>query len=138
MRREFKLMPEDREFLENSGLQWLTIKDNSQLWVIIEGYDLPIGYVQKKVDIAFNIPSGYPRSQLDMVYFSPAINRIDSKSIPALSSKIIDNETWQRWSRHRTTSNPWREGVDNISTHFALIEFWLIREFKIRPYEISA
>ncbi len=138
MKREFELMPEDHEFITNLGLRWQTLKDKGQLWVVLHDYNLPYGYKQEKVDVAINIPSGYPRAQIDMVYFSPAISRVDNKPIRALASRIIDNKQWQRWSRHRTSQNPWREGVDNISTHLALVEFWLIREFKIRPYEISA
>jgi len=137
MRREFNLMPEDLEFVESSGLQWETIKDRNQLWVILYDYTLPAGYNQKNVDIAINIPSGYPRAQIDMVYFFPAISRVDGKAIGALSNRAMDNMSWQRWSRHRTPQNPWREGVDNIATHLGLIEFWLVREFKLRPHEVS-
>lgn len=137
MRRDFDIFPEDLEFLENSGFQWEAIKDRNQLWIVIYDYPLPKGYNQKLINVAVNIPSGYPRAQIDMVYFYPAISREDGKPIGALTNRAIDGKNWQRWSRHRTHENPWREGIDNIATHLALVEFWLIREFKLRPHAIS-
>lgn len=137
-RREFDLSDEDQGFLETLGLPWETIRERGQLWVLIHNYQLPLGYAQKVVSIAINIPSSYPRAQLDMVYFYPSISRKDGHRIGALTTLAMDNKTWQRWSRHRTRHNPWREGVDNISTHFALIENWLQREFNKIPYEVPA
>lgn len=138
MRRQFDLLKEDQDYLEFLGLPWETIKEGRMLWVLIHDYELPNGYEPKKVSVAINIAAGYPRTQLDMVYFSPSISRTDSKPIGALAQQTIDGKIWQRWSRHRTKQNPWREGVDNLVTHVALIEFWLDREFQIRPYAIPA
>ncbi|WP_299533575.1 E2/UBC family protein [Ulvibacterium sp.] len=137
-RQEFDLSDEDQGFLEALGLPWETIKERGQLWVLIHNYEPPLGYAQKVVSIAINIPSSYPRAQLDMVYFYPSISRKDGYRIGALTNLVMDNKTWQRWSRHRTRNNPWREDVDNISTHFALIENWLQREFNKIPYEVPA
>lgn len=138
MRREFDLLVEDQGFLENFGLPWETLKEDSMLWTVVHQYPLPEGYVQPFVSVAVHIPSGYPRTQLDMVYFDPHLSRLDKQPINALSQRNIDNKVWQRWSRHRSRQNPWRDGVDSLSTHFALIEYWLLREFVIKPYAISA
>lgn len=138
MKRQFNLLPEDQEFVESLGLPWETFTDRGLQWVVIQNYHIPKGYHQKEVSIAILIPAGYPRTQLDMVYFLPSISRRDGKPIKALSNMRIDNQSWQRWSRHRTSKNPWRAEVDNLSTHFALIDHWLEREFLINPYEVSA
>jgi len=137
-RHEFDLSDDDQGFLQTLGLPWETIKERGQLWVLIHNFEPSNGYVQNQVTVAINIPSAYPRAQLDMVYFFPAISRKDGHRIGALTTLALDNKTWQRWSRHRTVKNPWREGVDNISTHFALIENWLQREFNKIPYEVPA
>jgi len=138
MRRQFDLLSEDQEFLENLGLPWETITDGRLFWVFQHNHQLPLGYSNRDVSVAVNIPGGYPRAQLDMVYFCPTITRLDKMPIGALSQMNIDGQIWQRWSRHRTSKNPWREGVDSLATHFALIDFWLEREFILKPYAVPA
>lgn len=138
MRRQFDLLLEDQEFLESLGLPWEAINDCGTLWIIVHELPLLEGYIQRSASVAINLASGYPRAQLDMAYFYPPIKRGDNNPIGALANRQIDGKNWQRWSRHRTPRNPWREGIDNLSTHFALIEDWLEREFKLRPYAIPA
>lgn len=138
MRKQFELFEEDQDYLESLGLPWETIVEGKMLWILVHEFKLPEGYKQEKVALAINMPAGYPRTQLDMVYFHPAITRNDNQPIGALAQQNIDGNSWQRWSRHRTRKNTWREGVDNLATHFALIENWLEREFKLRPYAVSA
>lgn len=67
-----------------------------------------------------------------MVYFYPHLNRTDNKLINALANQLIETTTYQRWSRHRTSVNPWRPGLDNLQTHLMLVDYWLEREFTIR------
>ena len=59
-----------------------------------------------------------------MVYVHPALARADGREIAAISNDDFDGRQWQRWSRHRTGENPWRPGVDNLATHFGLVEHW--------------
>lgn len=131
MRKEFDLPEDDVDFLNAEGFKWETILSNGN-WVIIKDYPVPSGYSVDKVDIALKIDHGYPTAQIDMVYFNPPLLRKDNKIIGALSSRTIDSENWQRWSRHRTGTNPWREEVDGLSTHMSLVNYWLEREFNIR------
>lgn len=133
MRREFELLKEDQEYLDSIGLAWETIISQGFNWVLIHEYSLVNHYKPTKVSIAIELAVGYPRAQLDMVYFYPAISRVDYRPIGALADRIIDGKNWQRWSRHRTASNPWREGIDNLSTHMACVEYWLERELKLYP-----
>ena len=95
-------------------------------------YDFPVpkGYQQLHVEVNVRIESGYPDSQIDMVYVHPALRRLDNTPISAISSEEFDGKQWQRWSRHRTSENPWRPGVDNLATHFALVEDWFARELQ--------
>jgi hypothetical protein len=64
-----------------------------------------------------------------MVYFRQHLARTDGKTINALSSGSIVGEPWQRWSRHRTSRNPWRIGIDDVASHLSLVDDWLGREF---------
>lgn len=137
MRREFQLLAEDEDFLNSLGLSWEAIIYQGIHWILIHNYSVPEGFRPKNVSVAIELSSGYPRTQLDMIYFFPEISRVDGNQIGALTHRAIDGKNFQRWSRHRTGQNPWREGVDNISTHMALVEYWFEREFKVRPRAIS-
>jgi hypothetical protein len=128
LRRQFSLPAADEHYLDRLDLEWETVKDAGQLWLLIHGWKLPRGYNVAVVRLALQIPGGYADSQIDMVYFFPPLERTDRRSIGALSSQLLCGENYQRWSRHRTAVNPWRPGVDDISTHLTLVDDWLSRE----------
>jgi hypothetical protein len=129
MKRDFVLPIEDIVFLDGLERQWETINDQGMQWVLIHNYPIPFGYNVNHVLVAIKIETGYPRAALDMAYFFPAIQRVDGKAINALSLQNIDGKAFQRWSRHRTPQNPWREGVDDLSTHLVMVSFWFEQEF---------
>lgn len=137
-RRQFTLLDEDVEFLESLGLPWETLSESTGRWVVIYNYAVCPGYNVDKVTVAIKVEPGYPRTQLDMAYFLPALIRTDGKPIGATSTQQIDGKQFQRWSRHRTGQNPWREGVDNMGTHMSLVSFWFTQEFEKRPYAVPA
>lgn len=128
MRRQFILPEPDREFLEACGRTWETISEAGSQWLLIHDFPVPQGYNVEKVIIALMISAGYPEAQIDMAYFFPALARLDGKIIKAATPLQRDGKTFQQWSRHRTGQNPWRPGVDDISTHIALVEYWLEKE----------
>jgi len=128
LRKQFSLPEEDMEFLENINIRYETIVERNTRWLLLLNFSVPIGYNNKSVKAAFKIDNGYPVSQLDMVYFSPPLARNDNRQIKALSNQVIDGVIFQRWSRHRTPQNPWRPGVDDLSTHISLAKYWLDRE----------
>lgn len=133
LRRQFDLLPEDEEFLDQYGLRWETIIDGSQ-WVLIHDFQVPDGYNHGSATVAIRMETGYPDTALDMVYFFPALARKDGKKIAATdATQVINSQTFQRWSRHRTPLNPWKVGFDNIGTHIFLVEDWLDREFEKCP-----
>ncbi len=130
LRRDFELLPQDEEFLKEYGLPWETVLDGSR-WVLIHEFPTHEGYDHPQVSAAIRLETGYPNGALDMVYFLPALARIDGKPIGATQAKQqITGQTYQRWSRHRTAKNPWRPGQDSLGTHVILIEDWLEREFR--------
>jgi len=130
MRRQFDLLPEDEQLLNDYGLPWETVVDGSQ-WVLIHDFPTHEGYNHKTVIAAIRLETGYPNTALDMVYFHPALARTDSRPIGATQAvQQIAGESYQRWSRHRTAQNPWRPNIDSLGTHIVLIEDWLQREFE--------
>lgn len=137
MRKDFQLPEEDVIFLDRTGLSWETITDNNMQWVIVHNFPVLSGYNHEMVSVAIKIETGYPRTQLDMAYFYPSLQRLDGKTINALCNQVIDGKQFQRWSRHRTAVNPWREGIDDLSTHMALISFWFEQEFIKQPNGIT-
>lgn len=130
-RREFDLPGVDVEFLDIHHPNWETIRNAGVNWLLIDQFTVPAGYAVNSTLVALRIESGYPDTQIDMAYFSPPLRRQDGKVIPATeSTEAIDGKTFQRWSRHRTAQNPWRPGLDDVSTHIAQVQHWLQREFE--------
>lgn len=127
-RRQFSLPADDAAWLESSGLNYELVSEVGLLRVVIYDLPIPTGYNVSKVDANVRIEPGYPDAQIDMVYFHPRLCRNDGRAIAAICDDPFDGKAWQRWSRHRTPANPWRPGIDNLSTHFALVESWLARE----------
>jgi hypothetical protein len=128
MSSTFDLPEADVEHLRARGLSWETRVEGAVRWLIISEWPVPPGYNCQTVDLALRIEAGYPTTQIDMAYFSPALSRKDGKPIRAISVQLIGRKQFQRWSRHRTISNPWRPGEDDLSTHLLLVEDWLCRE----------
>lgn len=134
LRRDFDLLPEDEQFLNDYGQPWEAILDGSQ-WVLIHNFPSQHeGYNHPTVTIAIRLETGYPNTPLDMVYVFPALARKDGRSIAATeATQVVTGVTYQRWSRHRTSQNPWNLGQDGIGTHIFLIEDWFAREFERCP-----
>lgn len=129
MRRQFDLNEEDILYLDSQEYNWETLNENNMQWLII--YDFPVsnGYNCEKVVAAIKIETGYPRTPLDMAYFYPELIRKDMLPINATCPQNIDGKQFQRWSRHRTPQNPWRVGIDDISTHLLMVSNWFKQEF---------
>lgn len=129
-RRQFDLPAEDVQALAALEGIWETVRDGEQRLVFIHDFPTDPRYDHEKVLTALQLPAGYADSQIDMVYFCPPISRRDGRNIPATGGRVIlDQKTFQQWSRHRTSANPWRPGVDGIGTHLLMVEDWLKREF---------
>lgn len=133
LRREFALPEGDVEHLDARGLPWETVADGGRQFLFVRDFPLPDGYETPTVTAALMVPPGYPTVQIDMVYFDPAVVRTDRQPIGALATLVVGGTPFQRWSRHRTVQNPWRPGLDDVSTHLALVEEWLGQEFVKRP-----
>ncbi len=129
-RRKFQLPEADVAFLNQLGLPWETVTERKVRWLLIHDVPVPEGYNHAKATVALRIEAGYPDAQLDMCYVHPALARADGETIGALATQAIGGKKFQRWSRHRTRKNPWRPGVDDVGTHFKLVEHWLERELK--------
>lgn len=130
IRRQFNLLPQDETFLEQYGLPWETIINGSQ-WVLVHQFPTHDDYNHTKASIAILLTPGYPQAALDMVYVHPPLVRKDGKPIRAANKQqTIDDKHWQRWSRHRTSQNPWLPSEDGLETHVYLIEDWFTREFE--------
>lgn len=130
MRRQFDLPELDREFLESYGRPWETIvMENNARWLLIHQFPVPPGYNVTEAIAAFLIEQNYPSTQIDMVYFYPALSRQDGRTINNLSGQAVDGKDFQRWSRHRSDANKWRPDEDYVGSQVTLVEHWLRREF---------
>jgi hypothetical protein len=129
LRRDFVMPERDRDFLEESGMEWETLVDGQHRWLIIHRFPVPPEYNVRETSAALMIDPGYPDAQVDMVYFEPALS-LSGKAIGALCNVPIAGRPWQRWSRHRTGANPWIPGEDCVETHLHLVREWLEREVR--------
>jgi hypothetical protein len=121
-RRMAPVLEQDRLFLDGLGLPWEVITEGNT-WVLIHGYPLPAGYTAKFVTLAIRMETGYPMTQLDMMYVFPAIARTNGRAIAnANIAQPLDRKVFQGWSRHRTPANPWVPGQDSLETHYYLVE----------------
>jgi hypothetical protein len=128
-RHHFDLPENDREYLDSLGLVWETVLEKNVQRLVINNYPLLNGYNPTNVSLCLQMGASYPDEQIDMVFFCPAVIRADGKPIPATGGSLtFDGKTWQQWSRHRTSVNPWRADIDYIGTHMALVDHWLERE----------
>ena len=131
LRKQFALAEGDRACLDAKARPWETVLERRARWLLVHDVPVPDGYAVQRVTVALNVPAGYPDAQIDMAYFYPHLRRADGKAIAALAEQVIDGRRFQRWSRHRTATNPWRPGVDDVCTHLALVSDWLEREFAV-------
>ena len=130
MRRQFALPAEDMVWLEGCGRPYELVSEGGVLRVVLLAHPVPHGYNVSEVSVNVRIDPGYPDAQIDMAYFYPDLALASGRPIGAISPDSFDGKIWQRWSRHRTASNPWRPSIDGLGTHFALVEEWLQREPK--------
>ena len=128
VRREFKPLAQDAEYLDGTGLRWESVKEGGLNVLVLFDWPLPPGYNVPQANVHIRLTEGYPDAQIDMAYFSPALSRGDGRSINNLSGLQFDGQSWQQWSRHRTPASAWRPGIDDISTHMALVDDWLTAE----------
>lgn len=128
MRRDFKLPEDDERYLNALGLPWETVKEAGTSWLVVHNWSLPAGYNHTTAMAGLIIPPSYPDGQIDMVYFHPHLALTSGKGINKLTPRRFDGRELQQWSRHRTNENPWRPGLDDVASHFTLVNHWLERE----------
>lgn len=130
MRREFVLPPTDVLHLDSLGLPWETIGSPQRggAHVLVHQFPVPTGFTVATTTVALRIEPMYPDVQIDMAYFKPGLSRSDGRPMHTITTESIDGQTFQRWSRHRTSENPWRPGIDCLATHLGQVEHWLANE----------
>lgn len=128
VRADFMVLEEDAEYLNAKGYTWEAVKQPDAKRIVVRGFEPPQGFTPAKVDMFVILPEGYPDTQIDMVYFYPALGRDDSRTIRSLVTNDFEGKTWQGWSRHRTENSPWRQGIDNLGTHLMLVDDFLRAE----------
>lgn len=125
----FVLPEEDMMFAERHHDQIELILEGNKQWVLIHDFDVPEGYNIDKVTAAIQLPVGYPSLGPDMVYFYPGLALTSGRAIHAADVLVtILGKTYQRWSRHFTSSSPWRPGEDSLETYCLMIKGWLKKE----------
>lgn len=124
-RREFVLLPNDEEYLNNTFNDWESLA--SGRWVLIHDFPVSVGFTVDKTTAAIALSPAYPVAPLDMVYFYPPVLRADGQTIPCTQvTQPIDGKEFQRWSRHYLPGT-WHPNEDDLATHVMAIGDWLVR-----------
>lgn len=127
--RQFRLLPTDETYLDNTYPHWQAIVEGGRQWIVLPDYKIPVGYSLSVSCLALEIPPTYPMAQIDMFYLYPEVALSTGIPIPATEARIdIQGKHYQRWSRHRSGRSTWRSGTDNVMTHLALVESALLKE----------
>jgi hypothetical protein len=127
---QFSPLFADKKYLNSLGLRWEAVVENNIQALVIYNWQLPKGYNVAEADVHVRLNNGYPDTQIDMAYFSPALARADNRAIGGLTTCSFDGRQWQQWSRHRTANSQWRIGEDDVSTHMPLVRDWLEVELR--------
>ena len=117
----------DREFLEREGLAYEVASEAGMVTLVINGYELPVGYTPRVVDLLLLLPVGFPDASPDMFWTDPVVTYADGRVPPQTQLRqTFRGRTWQRWSRH--PGQGWRVGIDNLQSYLRLIRTGLERE----------
>jgi Prokaryotic E2 family E len=115
------LRERDRDFLDAEGYRYSTYNEGSNALLVIENFELPIGYVPQEVELLLIIPSTYPDGQIDMWWVHPVVVFARNQTEPA-NAQVRQtfpgytpdpNRQWQRFSRHPK----WRAGIDDLTSY---------------------
>ncbi len=116
------LPEEDRAWLEDSGLRYEEVAEQSRRAVILRDISLPERKFQvASADVLLQIPSGYPDANLDMFWCSPTLCLAPTGRAPSATCvEQYFGRQWQRWSRHYKPGQ-WRSGIDDIASHMHMV-----------------
>lgn len=114
------LNAQDQEYLKALGNRYEVSSDGQMISVVIFGFELPEGYLPRRVDLLLRLAQGFPDAAPDMFWTEPIVQYADGSEPPATSDRLeFSGRIWQRWSRHLAQS--WRPGIDNLRTYLRLI-----------------
>jgi Prokaryotic E2 family E len=101
--------------------------EGSSVVVVLPGYELPVGFEPRRVDLCLILPFGFPETQPDMFWVDPWVTLHGQQPATANQPQQILGRTWQRFSRHLQPGT-WRPGVDNLQSWLSAIRTILERE----------
>lgn len=127
--RAFLVPKIDESFLDAKYPSWEAVVDGGRQWIVVPNFTMPPGYSAQQVHLALEIQPTYPAAEIDMFYLSPPVTLSNGSQIPATELIVtIRGQQFQRWSRHRTPTGPWKPGLDSVKTHMALVDNALLKE----------
>jgi Prokaryotic E2 family E len=111
----------DDRYLAGLGHRYEEATDGQMIAVVIYGYELPHGYVPRRVDLLLRLAAGFPDAAPDMFWTEPVVLYEDGTAPPATGDRLdYGGRIWQRWSRH--LAQAWRPGIDNLQSYLRLIQ----------------
>lgn len=121
------LPPNDQAFITRSAPLARIQVEGGMTCVVLPDFSLPIGFTATNAELLLRLGPGYPDVAPDMWWFSPAVNRLDGRPIPATElTEVILGVPWQRWSRH-FDPGAWLSGTDALESYIALVRSELVK-----------
>jgi len=126
------LLPDgDVEYLEDKGFDYQAHLEGGMINLIIRDFELPEGYAPRRVELLLRLHPQFPQVAPDMFWTLPVVTYTNGVRPQATElMQPLGGRSWQRWSRHFTTSQ-WRPDRDNLRSYLRLIRSVLERE--VRP-----
>lgn len=103
------------------------VQESSSVVVVLPGYELPVGFEPKRVDLCLILAFGFPETQPDMFWVDPWVMLHGQRPATADQPQQIVGRNWQRFSRH-LPGGAWRPGIDNLQSWVSAIGTILERE----------
>lgn len=111
----------DIDYLNKKGHRYSVSEEGGMTCVVLQGYNLPVGFNLESTDLLVRLTPGYPDIAPDMWWFEPAVHRADGKPIAATDhAEVHQGRNWQRWSRHLEPGQ-WTPGNDTLEAYMAIM-----------------
>ena len=124
-RRDFSLPEDDLCWLANATHDFELVAEAGVLRVVLYGFPVPPGYNHRAVDVNVRIESGYPDTQIDMVYVHPELQspgrRLNHRPRAPIHSMANCGSDGADIARPPT---PGGRVSTTLATHFVLVGHW--------------
>lgn len=115
---------QDLQVLKEQGLEYITVEENSKIYIIFKDYPLPVGlYNIEKTDLLVFTTPHYPNANLDMFWVDQTL-LLKNNTVPKNGDVIEPHagRTWRRFSYHPYNNKPWNPAEDSVISFMSYVQ----------------